>query len=152
KAYDNRAHYLPYGGTMSAIAVLAEKLYAAPGRKLPLLPAGEAKLERLASLVVGDSPARQTVWVYAIEGLSLDPQPVWLDKYAKFFAYVTAGASIVPEGHASSLGKLLAAQNDALASRSAAIAKRFGSLPATPIAFANVKLFDSEAGRFLESQ
>src|SRR5215475_12671904 len=87
KAYDNRAHYLPYGGTMSAIAVLAEKLYAAPGRKLPLLPAGEAKLERLASLVVGDSPARQTVWVYAIEGLSLDPQPVWLDKYAKFFAY-----------------------------------------------------------------
>jgi len=152
KAYDNRAHYLPYGGTMSAIAVLAEKLYAAPGRKLPLLPAGEAKLERLASLVVGDSPARQTVWVYAIEGLSLDPQPVWLDNYAKFFAYVTAGASIVPEGYASSLGKLLTAQNDALASRSAAIAKRFGSLPATPVAFANVKLFDSEAGRFLENQ
>src|SRR6516164_6348839 len=62
-AYDNRGHYYPYGGTMSAIAVLAEKLYAAPGRKLPLLPAGEARLERLASLVVGDAAARQTVSV-----------------------------------------------------------------------------------------
>ena len=58
KAYDNRALYLPYGGTMSALAVLAEKLNAAPGRKLPLLPAGEARLEKLTSLVVGDGPGR----------------------------------------------------------------------------------------------
>jgi imidazolonepropionase-like amidohydrolase len=152
KAYDNRSHYLPYGGTMSAIAVLAEKLYSAPGRKLPLLPAGEARLERLASQVVGDGQARQTVWVYAVEGLSLDPQPVWLDSHAEFFASVTGFLSIVPEGYTSSLEKLLAAQNNALASRSAAIAKRFGSLPNTPVAFSHVRLFDSEAGRSLENQ
>jgi imidazolonepropionase-like amidohydrolase len=152
KAYDNRGHYLPYGGTMSAVAVLAEKLYSAPGRKLPLLPAGEAKIERLASLVVGDGTARRTVWVYAIDGLSLDPQPVWLDNQAKFFASVSGFLSIVPEGYTSSLEKLLAVQNKALASRATAIGKRFGSLPVTPVAFANVKLFDSEAGRFLENQ
>jgi imidazolonepropionase-like amidohydrolase len=152
KAYDNRRHYLPFGGTMSAVAVLAEKLYAAPGRKLPLLPAGEARLERLASLVVGDGGRRQTVWVYAIEGLSLDPQPVWLDNNAKFFALVTGFLSIVPEGYANSLEMLLAAQDNALASRSAAIARRFGSLPNTPVAFAHVRLFDSEGGRFLDNQ
>jgi hypothetical protein len=90
--------------------------------------------------------------VYAIEGLSLDPQPVWLDSHAKFFGFVTAFLSIVPQGYKSSLEKLLAAQNNAVASRSAAIAKRFGSLANTPIAFSHVRLFDSEAGRFLENQ
>ena len=150
KAYDSRSHYLPYGGTMSALAVLAEKLNDAPGRRLRLLPAGEARLERLASLVIGDGPGRQTIWVYAIEGLALAPQPVWLDSHAKFFASVTFGLSIVPEGYSSSLEKLLAAQEKALASRSAAIARRFGSVSAAPVAFSNVKLFDSEAGRFFD--
>jgi imidazolonepropionase-like amidohydrolase len=152
KAYDNRSHYLPSGGTLSAAAVLAEKLYAAPGRRLRLLPAGEARLERLASLVVGNGAARQTVWAYALEGLSLNPQPVWLDSHAKFFAFVTGFLSIVPEEYASSLEKLLVAQNNALVSQSSAIAKRFGSLPNTPIAFSHVRLFDSEGGRFLEDQ
>jgi imidazolonepropionase-like amidohydrolase len=153
-AYDKQAHYYPYGGTMTATAVLAEKLYAAQGRKLALLPAGEARLERLASLAVGDGSARRTVWVYAIDGLSLDPQPVWLDDNGKFFASVSSGAglSVVPEGYESSLQKLLIGQDDALASRSAAIAKRFGSVPATPVAFTNVRLFDSKGGRFVENQ
>jgi imidazolonepropionase-like amidohydrolase len=152
KAYDKQGHYYPYGGTMSAIAVLAEKLYAAQGRKLALLPAGEARLERLASLAVGDGPARQTVWVYAIDGLSLDPQPVWLDNSGKFFASVSFSLSVVPEGYQSSLQQLLTGQDNALASRSAAIAKRFGPVPATPVAFTNVRLFDSEQGRFVENQ
>jgi imidazolonepropionase-like amidohydrolase len=151
-AYDNQRHYYPYGGTMSAMAVLAEKLYAAPGRKLPLLPAGEARLERLASVTVGDGSSRPAVWVCAIDGLSLDPQPVWLDNSGKFFAFVSSSLSVVPEGYQSSLQKLLAGQDSALASRSAAIAKRFGSVPATPVAFTNVRLFDSEGGRFIENQ
>lgn len=154
KAYDNRAHYVPYNGTISSIAVLAEKLFAAPGRKLPLLPAGEAKLETLTGLMVGEGPARQTVTAYAVDGLSLSPEPVWLDRNAKFFASVSSGAglSIVPEGYTGDLQKLQTAQDNALASRSAAMAKRFGSLPAAPVAFRNVKLFDSEAGRFLDNQ
>jgi len=151
-AYNSEGHYYPYGGTLSAVAVLAEKLYAAPGRKLPLPPAGEARLERLASLPVGDGSARRTVWVYAIDGLSLDPQPVWLDNNGKFFASVSFSLSVVPEGYENSLPKLLASQDIALASRSAAIAKRFGSVPATPVAFTNVRLFDSEGGRFVENQ
>jgi hypothetical protein len=53
KAYDGGSHYLPQGGTMSAIAVLAEKLYSAPGRKLNLLPSGEARLVKLTDLAVG---------------------------------------------------------------------------------------------------
>jgi imidazolonepropionase-like amidohydrolase len=154
KAYDNRGHYIPYNGTISSIAVLAEKLYAAPSRKLPLLPAGEAKLETLTSLVVGAGAARQTVTAYAMDGLSLAPVPVWLDHNAKFFAAVTSGASlsIVPEGYTGDLQKLQTAQDNALASRSAGLAKRFGSLPAAPVAFRNVKLFDSETGRFLDNQ
>ncbi len=63
-AYDNRAYYVPYGGTMSSIAVLAEKLLTAPGRKLPLLPKGEARLERLVSISIGEGSAQQTLTAY----------------------------------------------------------------------------------------
>jgi hypothetical protein len=38
RAYGNRGHYYPYGGTMSAIAVLAEKLYAAQAASSPYYP------------------------------------------------------------------------------------------------------------------
>src|SRR5262249_50484224 len=111
-AYDNRAHYVPYGGTMSSIAVLAEKLYAAPERKLPLLPKGEARLERLVSVSVGAGATQQTVTAYAIDGLSLSPLPVWLDSQAKFFALVNPGASlsVMPEGYAGGLSKLQSSQ------------------------------------------
>jgi len=151
KAYDERSHYLPQGGTMSATAVLVEKLYAAPGRKLPLLPAGEARLVKLSNLTLGEGTSRKTVSVFSLEGLSLNALPVWLDQNGKFFALVD-GLSILPESYAGELLKLQTAQNDALATRAPALARRFGVLPAAPVAFTHVRLFDSEAGRFLEDQ
>jgi imidazolonepropionase-like amidohydrolase len=151
KAYDKSSHYLPQGGTITAVAVLAEKLYSAPGRKLTLLPSGEARLVRLTDLAVGQGRARKTVSAFSIEGLSFNPQPVWLDASGKFFGAIQF-LGVLPELYKGELAKLLKAQNDALAARAPALARRFGAVPATPVAFTHVKLFDADTGRFLEDQ
>jgi imidazolonepropionase-like amidohydrolase len=151
KAYDGASHYLPQGGTISAIAVLAEKVYAAPGRKLKLLPGGEARLVKLSDLAVGQGKLRKTIAAWSIEGLSLDPQPVWLDQQGKFFG-VAGFLGILPEQYTGELERMIKAQNDGLAARATSFAHRFGAVAATPVAFTHVKLFDSEGGRFLDDQ
>jgi imidazolonepropionase-like amidohydrolase len=151
KAYDGASHYVPQGGTMSSTAVLAEKLYAAPGQKLKLLPAGEARLVKLTDLTLGVGPTAMQVSAYAIEGLSLNPFPIWLDKSGKFFGFVQA-MGILPAGYAGDLLKLQKAQNDALAGRAPALARRFGAVASTPVAFTNTRVFDADAGRFVDNQ
>jgi hypothetical protein len=148
-AFDGRAFYIPAGGLPDGS--LAEALYRAPDRRLPLLPGGEARLVRLTEATVGEGDLRRTVTAYAIEGLSLSPQPIWLDAEGRYFANVGT-LSLLPEGYAGARAALEAAQEAALAQRSPALARRFGQLPATPVAFTNVRLFDSLAGRFVEDQ
>jgi hypothetical protein len=96
KAYDGRSHYIPQGGTFSSISFLAERLYSAPGRTLPVLPSGEARLTKLLELTVGAGPTRKAVSAFSLEGLSLTPLPVWLDERGKFFGFVL-GLGILPE-------------------------------------------------------
>lgn len=151
KAYDGRSHYLPQGGPWTGVAVLAEKLYSAPDRKFSILPGGEARLVKLTDLTIGESARRKTVSAFAIDGLALNAMPVWLDESGKFFAFVQVLA-ILPEPYAGDFLTLEKAQNDALAARATALARRFGVLPATPVAFTHVQIFDSEAGRYLKDQ
>lgn len=150
-AYDGRSFYLPQGGPAITMALLAEKLYAAPGHKLSLLPGGEARLVRLSDSIVGEGTTRKAVTVFSIEGLSISAQPVWLDENGKFFGIVDVIA-ILPERHAGDFLKLQKAQNDALAEQAAGLAHRFGALARTPVAITHVQVFDSEAGRFLKDE
>ncbi len=151
KAYDNQSHYLPQGGTFVSASVLAEKLYLAPGRKLSLLPAGEARLVKLTDLMLGEGASRTTVSAFALEGLSLGAVPIWLDSRGKFFGFIM-GLGILPEAYAGDFLKLQKAQNDALALRAPALARRFGAVAATPVAFVHVKRFDTDSASFLDDQ
>ncbi|MGZ8335638.1 MAG: amidohydrolase family protein [Allosphingosinicella sp.] len=150
-AFDSRSFYLPAGGPYVANAALAEALFRAPDRRLNLLPGGEARLVRLTEVTVGEGAAQRAVTAYAIEGLELEPIPVWMDSDGNFFGMVFALA-FLPEGYADARGQLEAAQEAALAERSPALARRFGQVPAEPVAFTGVRLFDAEAGRFLGDQ
>ena len=116
-----------------------------------MLPGGEARLTRLTDATVGAGERRRTITAYAIEGLQLDPLPVWLNADGSFFGFVSF-LSALPEGYAEARAELERAQEEALAQRSPAIARRFGPVPATPVAFTNVRLFDADAGRFLDGQ
>ena len=150
-AFDGRSFYVDANGPYITSAVLVEALYRAPERRLALLPGGEARLVRLTEAEVGEGAGARAVTAYAVEGLALEPLPVWLDADGNLFA-VVSGLAWLPEGYAGARAQLERAQEEALAQRSPAIARRFGAMPAGPVAFTHVRLFDADAGRFLDDQ
>jgi hypothetical protein len=149
--FEGDAFYVTLGGPFAGNAAFAEALYRAPGQRMKLLPGGEARLTRLTEATIGEGANRRTVTAYAIEGLSLEPLPIWYEADGRFFGFVSSLA-LLPEGDQGARARLLAAQEEALAARSPAVARRFGRLPAGPVAFTHVRLYDSERGRFLDDQ
>ena len=148
--YDEHSHYVPYGGTWSGFAPFVEALYGAPKQSLTLLPGGKARLEKLTTTTVGKGAARKRITAYNIEGLSLSPLQVWMDG-RKFFGF-TSGMGLLPQAYADALLPLQKAQDEALARRGPAMVRRFGQVAPKPVAFTHVKMFDAEAGRFLDDQ
>jgi imidazolonepropionase-like amidohydrolase len=149
--FDGTSLYAATGGTFASTATFAELLYKAPGRRLKMLPGGEARLTRLTDIPIGAGATARTVTAWTIEGVGLEPQPILLDADGKFFGFVSTMAWL-PAAYTGDFLKLQGAQIEALAARSPAIAQRFGSVAATPVAFTHVKLFDADNGRFLADQ
>jgi len=149
--FDGSAFYSTLGGPFAGGAAFAEALFRAPGQRMKLLPGGEARLTRLTEATIGEGAARRKVVAYAIEGLSIEPIPMWYEEDGTFFGNV-GFLALLPEGTQGARAQLLAAQEEALAARSPAFARRFGRLPGRPVAFTGVRMFDSEAGRFLDNQ
>ena len=102
--------------------------------------------------VKGTAPTEKlTVDLWAISGVSNSPVPIWADRSGRFFS-VTSGIGWLPESYAGEQAKLEKAQTSAMAARSVVLAKELVKMPATPVVFAHVRLFDADAARFLADQ
>ena len=150
-AYDGKSQYSTLGGTFSSAALVVELLFKAPDKRLTLLPGGAMRLTPLTQITVGAGPNAKHLTAWTIEGASLQPQPVWLTDDGKFFG-VIGGLGLLPEGYTGEFLKLQKAQDDALAARGPAIAKRFGQVSPVPVAFVHVKMFDADKGVFVDDQ
>jgi len=149
-AYSVPALYATFGGPIDVYADEVEQLISAPGKSLPLLPAGKLHAEFLTTAVVGAGAKRETLTAYALIGLDITPTPVWVDESGKFFARVSP-LSWLPVGYENSLRELQKLQDDALAKRSPAIAKSLLKTPGGPVAFINIRTF-VDGTRFADSQ
>ena len=129
----------------------SKRLLAAPDKTIKLLPGGQARAEKLTTAVVGTGANQKTVTAWAISGLSTSPVPVWADADNKFFG-LTFGIGWLPEGYEGELAKLDAAQAKAMAERSPALVKKLVTVPTTPVAFADVRLYDAPGRKFLAHQ
>jgi cytosine/adenosine deaminase-related metal-dependent hydrolase len=143
KQISDRPFYVSISGVPEENAILARALLAAGGR-LPLLPEGEASIEKRGELKIGAKGQSRTVVQYAINGLDFTPTPIWLDQDGKFFATVSGSwFAVVPEGWESSVEALAKAQDDIDNQRAANLAKTLAHKPAGPLAFVHANLFDS---------
>lgn len=150
-AYDGMSQYSTYGGTPAAAVYAVEALYKAPGRTLKLLPGGTERLAKLVDIPVGQGATAQTVTAWTVEGVGLEPQPVLLDKDGHFFGFAGEMA-MLPAAYKADFLKLQKAQIDALAARNPANMARFGKLPAGPVAFTHVRMFDAPSATFLDDR
>jgi len=146
------AFYFPQGGPIDTNAWFLERLLANPDKSLDLLPDGKAHAVKLTSLVVGSGPAPiQTIFLWSVTGLGNSPVLMWADANDRFFA-LTSGLGWLPELYAGEQTKMEAAQAAAMAVQTAALAKSLANTPTGPVAFANVRLFDADAMRFVSGQ
>jgi imidazolonepropionase-like amidohydrolase len=137
------AFYISISGAPEESAILARALLAAPGGKLPLLPAGEASIEKRGELKIEAAGKSRTVIQYAVTGLDFTPSPIWLDPDGTFFAVASSWMSIIPEGWESATDDLIKAQDEFEQKRTAELASSIAQKPPI-LLFTHANLFDAE--------
>jgi hypothetical protein len=150
-SYSAPAFYVSQGGPIDTTAWFVEALLARPDKSLDLLPGGKAHALKLADLGVGTGAARQTITLWSVTGISTSPLPIWADANNTFFA-LAGGLAWLPEVYAGEQKNIEEAQARAMAAQAPGLVKALVSVPAGPVAFTGVRLFDAEATRFLIDQ
>ncbi len=142
------AFYLGLDRVPEDTVLLARALLAAPQQRLPLLPDGEARIEKLGSEPVDGL----RVDLYAVHGLDLTPTYLWLDAQQRFFASWSPWQSLVREGHEGALERLAKRQQAEEGKLAAARARALTTRLTRPLLLRRVRVFDPAAAAVAEHQ
>ena len=125
------------------VGVAARALRRRPDRSLPLLPAGEARLEVLGERVVEVDGRSRRIHHYAVHGLDLRPVYVWLDEDGATFADEWS----IRAGREGVFPELRAATEQALADHHGRLAEALvPPVRERPLVIRGARLFDPESG------
>lgn len=133
--------YIGQGASPWALGVYARALLADDDRSLPVLPAGELRLEVGEALEVGQGDARREVRVHSISGLSLGPTHFLLDAGNDFFAAISPRFVIVREGYEGEHGRLGALAERLGRERLEGLQQRLAQRFDAPVRVRGVRLF-----------
>jgi len=146
------AFYISNNGASAETAFLIAALQKAHGAPVRLLPAGEARLERLTEITVEDHRQKMHVTDFAITGLSFEPQTIWLDDDGNVFGSPGKWFALMREGWEKTNDQLYAIDLKVRDERYGRLAKDLARHPAHPVAIEHVRLFDSEQAVVREDQ
>jgi len=128
----------PVGSQLLIRAALANK-----GR-VPLLPNGEATVERSGEMTITANGKAVHVVRYDVGGLGFSPFPIWTDDGAAHFASVSAWSSVVPAGWEGGIPAMVAAQDKARSDRYVRLARELSHKPVGPLVIRGARLFVAE--------
>ncbi|HJT97326.1 MAG TPA: amidohydrolase family protein, partial [Rhodanobacteraceae bacterium] len=134
------AIYVPVNAPPEFYAVLARALLKAPSHTLPLLPAGEARIDSAGSAKVAGG--KRTFDEYMIGGLGFQPAPIWLEHDGEGSASVSTWFSVIPEALEGDVAALNDAQDVAANERSARLANELAHAPKGDLVIRDARLFD----------
>ena len=137
QAVKGEAFYLPMSAPPEFNGVLARALLKAPNHKLPLLPAGEARIEAAGKVKTANGELTE----YRITGLGFSPSSLWLDGNGVAFS-VSGWFSVVPDGTEGSIKELQTAQEKTGAAWSENMAGTLAHKPSRELVVRNARLFD----------
>jgi imidazolonepropionase-like amidohydrolase len=144
--------YVSNNGPGAELALLVAALVKAKGGPLKLLPAGEARLERVTDVTLEDHQQKLHVTEFAVTGLSFDPQTVWLDDQYRLFGTPGKWFAVLREGWESKNQQLYELQKKAEDIRYERLAKELAQHPKHAVAIEHVRVFDSEQAAVREDQ
>lgn len=149
---DSSAFYLANDGTPEQQAQLARALLAAPDGRLDLLPNGSARISKLDEIEKANAGIVQTLSLYSIVGIGLDPVFIWLDQNNELFGLAGGSAALVPKGWASLAPELQEHQDRAeLAFHRSRAEPLTHQLP-SKYAITNVNVVEVETGDLLNNR
>ena len=141
------AYYVSLSGTPEDGAQMVRALLRAPGQSLPLLPSGQATLQKRSEMKLEAGGKPHTFTLYEISGLDFTPYPFWLIDDGKLYASIASWSSLVPEGFESVVEPLLKAQDKLQEDRSGELARTLSHKPEGALVFTHARLFDSETAQ-----
>lgn len=138
------AFFLPLQAAPEATGALARALLKAPQRTLALLPAGEARIERVGEYPIAGRDGTVTLQLYSILGLDFTPRMVWLREDGRTAATIAASGWFVTVDREfePAVAKLTELQEAAGARWGADFAQRLTHAPKGPLLIRNARLFD----------
>lgn len=142
------AVYLPLAATSESVALAVRAALAGKGR-VPLLPEGELRVERVRTLEVRGAGGPRRVTLHALTGLGYAPQYLWLDARGRLFADLEISSppfGLVAEGYAAEAPRLVRARRQAEAALLERLAGRARHRLDVPLAIRDVAIFDPVAG------
>ncbi|HVG61584.1 MAG TPA: amidohydrolase family protein [Hyalangium sp.] len=136
------AFYLSLESPPEEAVLLVRAALQAPGRKLPLLPSGEAQVAAVGTSTVTGKAGNRRVTLYAVSGLDLTPSYLWLDEKQRFFASVTGWSKLIREGFEDVVGQLNQIQEREQRRLAALRAKELTTKLDRPLAIIHARVFD----------
>ena len=146
-----RALYVPLNGGPADTAILL-KAALGNGGAIALLPEGEARVERVLQRDIQNGSQHVRLSLYAVSGLDLTPQYLWVDDRDDFFALGQSWMLTIRDGWESSAPDLLQSQADLQRTRAQSLTTKLAHRQTTPVVFRNVAVFDSRAGAAVPNQ
>jgi imidazolonepropionase-like amidohydrolase len=138
-----RGFYLSMNGAAEELGMLARALLKAPGRTLPLLPAGQASIRKLTDAAVTSEGRKKHVTAYEITGFGFTPEPIWLDDDRQLFASASSWAQIVIDGWMPVADEIVKLEEKARDVQVAETARRLTHTPKSgTLVVTNARLFD----------
>lgn len=137
--------YYSLNGSKEELGVLASALSRAEGKRLALLPSGEASVEVLDEIQIEVDGKSRKVRHYEISGLDFLPVPVWLDEKGRFFGSVSGWLSVIPEGWEGAVETLIDVQDARSLAREQQWAKALVDRPVNGLAITGARLFDADS-------
>ncbi|HLJ51547.1 MAG TPA: amidohydrolase family protein [Bryobacteraceae bacterium] len=146
-----RGWYVTNGGPFSETAWLVRALLRSHRESMPLLPGGEATIEKGRSLQLKAHGETAHVTLFSITGLGFAPTTVWLDDRHEFFA-IASGFAVVRAGWADSLDELRTAEKQTETARYQHLTAQFAHRPDNALVIEHVRLFDAENATMHDDQ
>ncbi|WP_337187082.1 amidohydrolase family protein [Phenylobacterium sp.] len=124
------------------LGVYVKALLKAPGRTLPVLPAGGMKLTEVRKITVGEGKAAVPLTVYELAGIDLSPDYVLVDSKGELFG--VGGGRLIREGYEAHAPQLEAMQREISIQRAEDAARKLAHRFDGPVRIRNVRIYDPE--------
>lgn len=143
------AFYVP----MAQVPELGGLLVAAAlknGGTLPLLPSGEATVERATAAKIDGPSGKQTIILHRITGVGVDPFHTWMNPDGTWWGTTDEWWSIVPKGYEDEIEPLLEVQNQLIKDYATELALAHAQhLPDAGLAYTHARVLDVAKGKWL---